>query len=168
MGCSLVRGCPFLHPHAACVRHAQPGLSGKVPGRLPVSAYPEYKNSSWTWHISPFLSPPVPHQGTTFLFCYQQIVMPDFFHYLSSNTRGNSECHWIGNFLTEFQAKWWAQGLPRALVKARKQSSILLRYLESHCLEAPIIKHYWKKAHRSIHKEKFGANVIQDDMIPGD
>ena len=30
--------------------------------------------------------------------------MPDFFHYLSYNTRGNSECHWIGNILTEFQA----------------------------------------------------------------
>ena len=30
--------------------------------------------------------------------------MPDFFHYLSYNTRGNSECQWIGNILTEFQA----------------------------------------------------------------
>jgi hypothetical protein len=49
--------------------------------------------------------------------------MPDFFDYLSYNTRGNSECYWIGNILTEFQ------GLPRTLVKARKQSSILLRYL---------------------------------------
>ena len=33
--------------------------------------------------------------------------MPDFFHYLSYNTRGNSECHWIGNILTEFQAQGW-------------------------------------------------------------
>ena len=31
--------------------------------------------------------------------------MPDFFHYLSYNTRGNSECYWIGNILTEFQAQ---------------------------------------------------------------
>ena len=46
-----------------------------------------------------------------------------------------------------------AQGLPRALVKARKQSSILLRYLASHCLETPIIKQYWGKAHRSIHQQ---------------
>ena len=38
----------------------------------------------------------------------------------------------------------------RALVKARKQSSILLRYLTSHCLEIPIIKQYWKKADRPI------------------
>jgi hypothetical protein len=30
--------------------------------------------------------------------------MPDFFHYLSYNTRGKSECHWIGNILTEFKA----------------------------------------------------------------
>jgi hypothetical protein len=30
--------------------------------------------------------------------------MPDFFHYLYYNTRGKSECHWIGNILTEFKA----------------------------------------------------------------
>ncbi|KRY25211.1 hypothetical protein T01_8080 [Trichinella spiralis] len=40
-----------------------------------------------------------------------------------------------------------AQGLPRALVKARKQSSILLR---------------------SIRKDKFGAFVIRDATFPGD
>jgi hypothetical protein len=33
--------------------------------------------------------------------------MPDLFHYLSYNTRGNSECPWIGNTLTEFQAQGW-------------------------------------------------------------
>jgi hypothetical protein len=53
-------------------------------------------------------------------------------------------------------------------VKARKQSSILLRYLASHCLEVPIIKQYLKKAYRSIRKDKFGAFVIRDAMVPGD
>ena len=79
--------------------------------------------------------------------------MPDFFHYLSYNTRGNRwHSYWI-------PSPGWTQGLPRALVKARKQSLIMLRYLASHCLEAPIIEQYWKKAHRSIHKDKFGAFI---------
>ena len=33
----------------------------------------------------------------------EQIVMPDFFHYLSYSTRGKSECHWIGSILGEFK-----------------------------------------------------------------
>ena len=33
----------------------------------------------------------------------EQIVMPDFFHYLSYSTRGKSECTQIGSILTEFK-----------------------------------------------------------------
>jgi hypothetical protein len=57
--------------------------------------------------------------------------------------------YWIQN-------PWSAQELPRVLVKARKQSSILLRCLGSHCLETPIIKQYWRKVHRSVHRLKQG------------
>ena len=71
---------------------------------------------------------------------------------ISYNIRGNSECYWIGNILTEFQALGLAQELPRALVKAWTQSSILLRFWANHFLEVPIIKQYWKKAHRYIHQ----------------
>jgi hypothetical protein len=63
--------------------------------------------------------------------------MLDFFNYLSYSTRGNSECHWIGNILTEFKAHGpLAQGLPRTGEKSN------LAICLNQSLEALIIKQY--------------------------
>jgi hypothetical protein len=68
-----VRGLPLSLSPTAWVRHAHLGPCGKVPGSLPTSACPGYRNSGWTWHIFPphfFPGPPLfvfPTAGNTFL-----------------------------------------------------------------------------------------------------
>ena len=59
----------------------------------------------------------------------------------------------MSNILMKFQAQgrlqdylehWWRPG---------SKSSTWFRYLTTYFSEAPIIKQYWKKAHRSIHRK---------------
>jgi hypothetical protein len=65
---------------------------------------------------------------------------------------------------------WSAQGLPRVLMKARKQRSISLRYLASHYLEAPITKQYWKHidpfARIKLEHTCYGMPQFQETKFP--
>jgi hypothetical protein len=100
--------------------------------------------------------------------------MPDFFHYLSYNTRGNSECPWIGNILTEFQAQgqlkdylghWWRPGSKVQFCLGIWQV-IAWRHLKQNNTEESTQTHSLTNARTSLEHSCYGMPRLQEAKFP--